>query len=107
MMVYTLVATLHNVGKALAIIFMLLQLTGSGGTFPIQVTPPFFQTIHAMLPFTYAISGMREAIFGVVFHTLMKDIGILLVFFVTATPVSYTHLDVYKRQLYYRIEGNG
>lgn len=87
MMVYTLVATLHNVGKALAIIFMLLQLTGSGGTFPIQVTPPFFQTIHAMLPFTYAISGMREAIFGVVFHTLMKDIGILLVFFVAATLV--------------------
>jgi|GEM_PF-380941 len=85
MIVYSLVATLNNVGKALGVVFMLLQLTGSGGTFPIQVTPKFFQAIHLLLPFTYAISGLREAIFGVVFDALVKDIGILLLFFILFT----------------------
>ncbi|MCX7714765.1 MAG: YhgE/Pip domain-containing protein [Clostridia bacterium] len=80
MIIYSLVSTLGNVGKAVSIILLLLQITGSGGTFPIQVTPSFFQTIHNMLPFTYAISGVREAIFGVAFDPLMKDIGMLLMF---------------------------
>lgn len=82
MIVYSLVCTLGNVGKAAAILMMLLQITGSGGTFPIQVTPPFFQAIHNLLPFTYAMGAVREAIYGVVFDALVKDIGILLLYFV-------------------------
>lgn len=82
MIVYSLVCTLGNVGKAVAILMMLLQITGSGGTFPIQVTPPFFQAIHNLLPFTYAMGAVREAIYGVVFDALVKDIGVLLLYFV-------------------------
>ncbi|MEJ7485470.1 hypothetical protein WL639_12475, partial [Staphylococcus hominis] len=44
--VYTLVSLLGNPGKAIAIIFLVLQIAGGGGTFPIQVTPEFFQVIH-------------------------------------------------------------
>ena len=82
MIVYSLVSLFGNVGKAIGVIFLVLQLAASGGTFPIQVTPTFFQKINTALPFTYAISGMREAIAGVVYHTLVKDIAILLIFFV-------------------------
>lgn len=82
LIVFSLASTLGNVGKAVAIVLLLLQLTGSGGTFPIQVTPPFFQMIHNLLPFTYAISGFREAIYGVVFDTLVRDVLALLLFYV-------------------------
>ncbi len=80
MIIYSLVSTLNNVGKALGIILLLLQVTASGGTFPIQVTPVFFRVINKFMPFTYAINGLREAIYGVTFDNLMKDILMLLVF---------------------------
>lgn len=82
--VYTLVALFGNVGKAIGVVLLVLQLAGSGGTFPIQVTPIFFQRIHKALPFTYGISAMREAIAGVYYETLVKDISILCIFFVLA-----------------------
>ncbi|WP_019119712.1 hypothetical protein [Brevibacillus massiliensis] len=74
LMVYTLVSVFGNVGKALAIVLLVLQLAGSGGTFPIQVTPPFFQAIHPLLPFTYAISMMREAVGGILWDIVGKDL---------------------------------
>ena len=77
---YSLCSVLGNVGKVLGIVLLVLQLGGSGGTFPIQLTPKFFQTINPFLPFTYAISLAREAIGGVVQSVLVKDIVVLLIF---------------------------
>ncbi|TPG85966.1 YhgE/Pip domain-containing protein [Brevibacillus laterosporus] len=74
LIVYTLVSVFGNVGKAMAIVLLVLQLAGSGGTFPIQVTPPFFQAIYPFLPFTYAISMMREAVGGILWDVINKDI---------------------------------
>ncbi|REH90819.1 YhgE/Pip domain-containing protein, partial [Staphylococcus felis] len=62
--VYTLVSLLGNPGKALAIIILVLQIAGGGGTFPIEVTPAFFQAIHPFLPFSYSIDALREAVGG-------------------------------------------
>jgi putative membrane protein len=81
MIVYTLVSVFGNIGKALAVILLVLQISASGGTFPIQVTPPFFQHLNPFLPFTYAISGMREAVGGVLWNLLYYDAGILLIYF--------------------------
>lgn len=78
--VYTLVSVFGNVGKALSIILLVLQLAGSGGTFPIQVTPPFFQAIYPFLPFTYAISMMREAVGGMLVDIVEKDVMMLGIF---------------------------
>lgn len=78
--VYTFVSVFGNIGKAFAIIMLVLQLSGSGGTFPIQVTPPFFQAIHPFLPFTYAISLLRETVGGMLHDIVTKDILYLLVF---------------------------
>lgn len=80
LIVYTLVSVFGNVGKAMAIVLLVLQLAGSGGTFPIQVTPPFFQTIHPYLPFTYAISMMREATGGIVWDVVQFDFVKMLVY---------------------------
>lgn len=81
MIVYTLVSVLGNVGKAASLIIMVLQVSASGGTFPIQLTPRLFQNISPLLPFTYAIGGMREAQGGIIWSILWKNIGILSIYF--------------------------
>ena len=81
MIIYTLVSVFGNVGKALGVILLVLQISASGGTFPIEVTPGFFQRINPLLPFTYAVSGMREAVGGVIEGILLRDIVILLIYF--------------------------
>lgn len=78
--VYTLVSLLGNPGKAFAIILLVLQIAGGGGTFPIEVTPQFFQAIHPYLPFAYAIDVMREAVGGYVPEILTKKLVILCIF---------------------------
>lgn len=82
--VYTLASVFGNIGKAMAIIFMVLQLSGAGGTFPIQVAPPFFQAINPFLPFTYAINLLREAVGGIVPGAVWLNVGVLMLFFVLA-----------------------
>ncbi|QXE18419.1 YhgE/Pip domain-containing protein [Clostridium sp. 001] len=81
MIIYTLVSVLGNVGKALVMILLVLQISASGGTFPIQVTPKFFQIINPLLPFTHAVAGMRETVGGIISSLLLKDALILLVYF--------------------------
>ena len=75
--VYTLVSILGNIGKAVAIVFLVLQLSGGGGTFPIEVTPPFFQAIHPFLPFTYAINLLREAVGGMIVSNVLNNLMVL------------------------------
>lgn len=80
--VYSLVSVFGNVGKALAVVLLVIQVAGSGGTFPIQVTPKFFQNVNPFLPFTYSIGALREAVAGIYQPNLNKDIGVLLIFLI-------------------------
>ena len=86
--VYSLVSVFGNVGKVISIILLVLQVAGSGGTFPIQLTPKFFQSIHPFLPFTYAISFAREAIGGVVENVLTQDVFALMFYITMAILIS-------------------
>ena len=86
-MIYSLVSVLGNVGKALAIVLLVLQLSSSGGTFPVVLLPSFFQYIHPYLPFTYAISLMREAVGGIVWGTVYNNIVILAIFGIVAVII--------------------
>ncbi|HEK9101600.1 YhgE/Pip domain-containing protein [Bacillus pfraonensis] len=80
--VYSLVSIFGNVGKSMAIILLVLQVAGSGGTFPIQMTPTFFQAIYPFLPFTYAISAIRETVGGMLWDIVLRDLLVLSVFVV-------------------------
>jgi putative membrane protein len=76
--VYTLVSVFGDVGKAFAIVMLVLQIAGSGGTYPVVLLPKFFQLINPFLPFTYAVSLMREAVGGMVTQRVIQDILFLL-----------------------------
>ena len=78
--VYTLVSVFGDVGKALSIILLVLQVAGSGGTFPVVLLPEFFQVINPFLPFTYAIDLMREAVGGIVWTRVFRDIVVLSIY---------------------------
>nr|WP_186324600.1 YhgE/Pip domain-containing protein [Paenibacillus bovis] len=78
--VYTLVSVFGNVGKAIAIVMLVLQIAGSGGTYPVPLLPTFFQMISPFLPFTYAVDLMREAVGGIVWRRVAVDVTVLAVF---------------------------
>ena len=60
--IYSIVAAFGDIGKAIVVILLVVQLGGSGGTFPIDVTPAFFRAVNPYLPFTFVIDAMRECV---------------------------------------------
>ena len=87
--IYTLVSLFSNLGKAIAIVFLIVQLAGSGASYPIQVNPLFFRIVQPFLPFTYAVGGFREAIAGVVTANVVKDFAVLFVVSILFIFVGY------------------
>lgn len=80
-LMFALVYSMRHVGKALAIILLIIQIPGSSGMFPIQMMPEFFQVLNPLLPFTYSIDAMREAIGGFYgLHYLQNMLVLALVF---------------------------
>lgn len=79
-LIYALALTFKHIGKALGVVLVILQIPGSAGTYPIEMTPAFFQRLHPLLPFTYGISAMRECIAGMYGANIWKYLGILAIF---------------------------
>lgn len=79
-LIYALSITFKHIGKALSVILVILQIPSSAGTYPIEMTPAFFQFVHPLLPFTYGINAMREAIAGIYGMHYWKNILCLAVF---------------------------
>lgn len=77
---YTLTISFGDVGKAIAVILLVIQVAGSGGTFPIEMTPQFFQNMAGLMPFTYSMSAMRECIGGLYGSAYRISLGYLAVY---------------------------
>ncbi|MDD6310422.1 MAG: YhgE/Pip domain-containing protein [Firmicutes bacterium] len=78
--IYTLTASFGDIGKAVAVIIMVIQVAGSGGTFPVEMTPEFFQILYPLMPFNHSMAAMREAIAGMYGNTYWSELGTLLIF---------------------------
>ncbi|MEJ7634422.1 YhgE/Pip domain-containing protein [Aeromicrobium sp.] len=59
-----LVALLGGAGRFVGLVFVCLQLTAAGGTYPIETAPPFFNVLHDLMPMTYSVHGFRAATAG-------------------------------------------
>ncbi len=75
--VYTLTVSFGDIGKALAVVLLVMQVGGSGGTFPIEMTGPVFQAIYPFLPFTHGINAMHAAMAGAYHMEYWVELGIL------------------------------
>lgn len=75
--VYTLTVSFGDIGKALAVVLLVMQVGGSGGTFPIEMTGPVFQAIYPFLPFTHGINAMHAAMAGAYHMEYWIELGIL------------------------------
>ena len=80
LIVYTLASAFKHIGKALAVLLVVLQIPGAAGTYPIEMMPAFFQALNPWLPFTYGIGAMREAIAGFYGDVFARDLGMLALF---------------------------
>lgn len=85
-LMYALAYAFRHIGKAIAVILLIMQIPGSSGMFPIEMMPAFFQAIHPLLPFTYSIDAMREAIGGFYGLNYLRDMLLLGLLFV---PVGF------------------
>ena len=84
LIVYTLVVAFGNAGKALSVLLLVIQISGSGGAYPLELVPEWFQNISPFLPATYAIGAMRSTIAGVYAADFWISLGMLALFVLPA-----------------------
>lgn len=77
-LIYSIISALRTVGKGICVVLLVLQISATGGIYPIQIMHPFFQTLYPYMPMTYAISLMREAQLGVVWSNYIPALIIIL-----------------------------
>lgn len=86
-LIYSLALAFGDVGKALAVVIMVIQIAGSGGTFPIELLPQIYRNIYIFFPFPYAINAMRETIGGMYGNYYVKNLAELLIFAVVGLMI--------------------
>lgn len=85
--VYGMVSIFGNLGKALAVLLVVIQMAGSGATYPVQLNPLILRIFQPMFPFTYSLSGFRESIGGPLISTVVMDFSMLILMSVIAVLV--------------------
>ena len=82
--IYALVASFANLGKAIAVLLLIVQVTGCGGSYPLQLLPDFVQQLSPWLPATHVVDAMRIAMFGGPATEFWLQMGQLALFLVPA-----------------------
>lgn len=84
LLIYALTISFGDVGKAISVVMIVLQIAGSGGTYPIEILPSFYQAVYIFFPFPYAINALRETVGGMYGDTYVMSILQLLIFAVAS-----------------------
>lgn len=87
--IYALAAAFSHVGRALAILLVVLQIPGASGIYPIELMPRFFRQLSPILPFSYGIDAIRETIGGFYHGRYWHVISVLLLMSVTMFLLGY------------------
>ncbi len=86
-LIYALVAAFANLGKAMAVLLLIVQVTGCGGSFPLQLLPGFVQALSPWLPATHVVNAMRAAMMGTYGTDYWVQMGQLMLFVVPAALI--------------------
>lgn len=100
---YGLVFAFGNIGEALSIVILVIQVAGSGGTYPVQMLPEFFQKLYSVMPFNFAMNAMRETISGAYGNTYLRCVLIMLATALVLIPV-FILCSVFYRPVRERFE---
>ena len=84
--IYSFVSALGDVGKAIAIVLLVIQISGTWGIYPVEIMSQLFNVANPFIPMTYAITLVREAQWGLIWSNYLPALIILLVM-VTATEI--------------------
>ena len=87
MLIYSLTLSFGDVGKAIVVVVMVVQIAGSSGSYPIEILPEIFSKIYRFFPFPYAINAMREALCGMYGNDYYIFLGELMLFAVAAVVI--------------------
>ena len=87
LLIYALTISFGDIGKAIVVVVMVLQIAGSSGSYPIEILPPVFGKIYKFFPFPHAINAMREALCGTYRHDFALYLAYLLIFAVVALAI--------------------
>lgn len=87
MVAYALAVAFGNIGRALNVVILIIQIAGSGGSYPIELLPSFFQQVYLFFPFPYAINAMREAIAGLYQNQYLIYLLQLMLFFIVGVLI--------------------
>lgn len=96
---YTLRSVFGNIGSGMAMFFLVLQMSSSGATFPISMTFPIFQTISPFMPFTHAISILRETIGGMIVDIVIRNVLILNIFIIISFCLALTLKRAFSKEV--------
>ncbi|MCI9206984.1 MAG: YhgE/Pip domain-containing protein [Adlercreutzia caecimuris] len=83
-LIYALVFSFANLGKAIAVLLLIVQVTGCGGSFPLQLLPEFIQQLSPWLPATHVVNAMRAAMMGGWGNDFWVQMGYLALFLIPA-----------------------
>ncbi|EJR92348.1 YhgE/Pip domain-containing protein [Bacillus cereus] len=98
-LIQCLVTAFGDAGRFIAIITLIIQLTTSAGTFPLELIPKFLQPFNAWLPMTYSVSGLKAVVSSGDFNFMWQNIGMLMIFIVVLSLGTIASLTwMYKRQ---------
>ncbi|MCR6845751.1 YhgE/Pip domain-containing protein [Bacillus sp. IBL03825] len=98
-LIQCLVTAFGDAGRFIAIITLIIQLTTSAGTFPLELIPKFLQPFNAWLPMTYSVSGLKAVVSSGDFNFMWQNVGILMIFIVVLSLGTIASLTwMHKRQ---------
>ncbi|MEK4414839.1 YhgE/Pip domain-containing protein [Bacillus sp. FSL K6-0268] len=98
-LIQCLVTAFGDAGRFIAIITLIIQLTTSAGTFPLELIPKFLQPFNAWLPMTYSVSGLKAVVSSGDFNFMWQNIGMLMIFIVVLSLGTIASLTLmHKRQ---------
>lgn len=98
-----LVAVLDDVGRFIALIFLILQLASSGGTFPVQLLPKVLQIIHPFMPMTYSVEAFRHVISATDYSMVYQSIALLGVIGIVCVCLTFMYFALLFKRRYSKV----
>ncbi|MBJ8150865.1 MULTISPECIES: YhgE/Pip family protein [Bacillus cereus group] len=105
-LIQCLVTAFGDAGRFIAIITLIMQLTTSAGTFPLELIPKFLQPFNAWLPMTYSVSGLKAVVSSGDFNFMWQNIGMLMIFIVVLSIGTIASLTLMHKRKFKNVAEN-